>query len=93
MSVNDTEYVIIGVKPLMNYVVACMTMFNEGTPELKIRARGRHIAKAVEVAEMLRRVFIKDVIVGRIELGTEHHINPAGKESSVSTIVIPLRKP
>ena len=93
MSVDYRDFVIIGLKPLMNYVVACMTMFNEGTPELKIRARGRNVSKAVDVTEMLRRVFIKDIMVGKIVIGTEHHINPAGRETSVSTIVIPLRKP
>ena len=89
---EDRYYVIIGIKPLMNYVVACMTLFNEGEPRIVIRARGRNISKAVEVTEMLRRVFIKDVEIGKIQLGTEVHMNPAGKESSVSTIEIPLLK-
>lgn len=84
--------VIIGLKPLMNYVVACMTLFNDGATLVKVRARGRHISKAVDAVEMLRRVFLKDVKVENINLGTEVHKANDGKETSVSTIEIHLTK-
>ncbi len=87
------DFVIVGMKPVMNYVVACMTLFNAGSPRVRVRARGRHISKAVDVVEMLRRVFLKDVEVEKIDLGTETHTAPTGKEASVSTIEIWLMKP
>jgi DNA-binding protein len=87
------EHVIVGTKPTMNYVVACVTLFNSGTPRLMVRARGRNISKAVEVVEMLRRVFLKDAKVDDIQLGTEVHTPPHGKEVSVSTIEIVVKNP
>ena len=86
--------VIIGMKPIMNYVVACITLFNEGAKTVRIRARGKHISKAVDVVEMLRRVFLKDLKVDNIELGTQtHHSKPGGRPTSVSTIEITLGNP
>ena len=92
-SSNSRDFVIVGLKPIMNYVVACMTLFNAGAPSIRVRARGRNISKAVDVVEMLRRVFLKDIEVEKIDLGTETHTVPTGKEASVSTIEIRLTKP
>lgn len=86
------DSVIVGMKPIMNYVVACMTLFNAGVPIIKVRARGRHISMAVDVVEMLRRVFLKDVVVDKIDIGTEMHKTPDGKDVSVSIIEIHLTK-
>jgi DNA-binding protein len=77
----------------MNYVVACMTLFNSGSPSAIVKARGRHISKAVDVVEMLRRVFLKDLIVDNIELGTQTHRKLGGRLTSVSTIEITLSNP
>jgi len=85
--------VVVGDKPTMNYVVACMTLFNAGVPLIKVRARGRHISTAVDVVEMLRRIFLKDIVVDKIDIGTEAHKTPDGKEMSVSIIEIRLTKP
>jgi DNA-binding protein len=92
-SSNSKDFVIVGLKPIMNYVVACMTLFNAGASSIMVRARGRNISKAVDVVEMLRRVFLRDVQVEKIDLGTETHTAPTGKEASVSTIEIRLTKP
>lgn len=93
MSKDYRDFVIIGVKPIMNYVVACMTLFNDSMPIVKIKARGRNISKAVDVVEMLRRVFLKDLIISDIGIGTEKHKNLNGRESSVSMIEIAIKKP
>ena len=90
---SSRDSVIVGLKPIMNYVVACMTLFNAGAPSIRVRARGRNISKAVDVVEMLRRVFLRDIQVEKIDLGTETHTAPTGKEASVSTIEIRLTKP
>jgi DNA-binding protein Alba len=90
---KSAKIVIVGVKPTMNYVVACLTLFNAGDREVRLRARGRHISKAVDTVEMLRRVFMKDVAVDEVAIGTEDLINEGGTESSVSTIDIWLTKP
>jgi len=97
MSVNPSNTsrnsIIIGGKPTMNYVVACMTLFNAGTKSCKVRARGRHISKAVDIVEMMRRVFLKDLIVDKIQIGTETMKSQSGMERSVSSIEIFITKP
>ncbi len=67
-----------------------MTLLNAGNEKVCLRARGRNISKAVDVAEMLRRVFLKDLVVENINLGTEVHTPPSERETSVSTIEISL---
>jgi DNA-binding protein len=90
---KSRDYVIVGLKPLMNYVVACMTLFNAGNERVCLKARGRHISKAVDTVEMLRRVFLKDLVVEKIDLGTDVYTTPNGRETSVSTIEIRLINP
>ncbi len=85
---NSRDFVIVGLKPIMNYVVACMTLFNSGTGQVLVRARGRHISKVVDTINMLRSVFLKDLVVDGVEIGTDKHMSPEGKELFVSTIEI-----
>jgi DNA-binding protein Alba len=47
----------------------------------------------VDTIEMLRRVFIKDLNVEKIEIGTDTHKVHDGKEASVSTIEIRISRP
>ncbi len=84
------DTVIVGSKPIMNYIVACITLFNAGRSQIKVRARGKNISKAVNVVEMLRRVFFKDLEIENIEIGTDVLKDEAGNERSISTISITL---
>jgi DNA-binding protein len=86
------EFVVVGLKPIMNYVVACMTLFNAGIEQVMVRARGRHISKTVDMINMLRSVFLKDLVVDSVEIGTDKHMSPEGKELFVSTIEIRISK-
>ncbi|AIJ06433.1 DNA/RNA-binding protein albA [Methanocaldococcus bathoardescens] len=83
--------VLIGKKPVMNYVVAVLTQLTSND-EVIIKARGKAINKAVDVAEMIRNRFIKDIKVKKIEIGTDKVKNPDGREVNVSTIEIVLAK-
>src|SRR5881409_2865955 len=80
----------IGKKPTMNYVVACVTLFNTGVPEVMVRARGQAITKAVEVVDMLRRAFLKNVQIENVDIGTEQIQRNDGSIASLSTIEIML---
>jgi len=80
----------IGKKPTMNYVVACVTIFNTGVPEVMVRARGQSITKAVEVVDMLRRAFLKNVTIESVDIGTEEIKRDDGSIASLSTIEIML---
>ncbi|MFH1786941.1 MAG: DNA-binding protein Alba [archaeon] len=87
---KDDSTVFIGSKPVMNYVLAVVTQFNNKTSEVSIRARGRTISKAVDVAEIVRNRFVKTAQVGEIKIGTEKLMGESG-ETNVSTIDIPLK--
>lgn len=83
----------IGKKPVMNYVVACVTLFNSGTPEVMVRARGQAITTAVDTVQLLRRSFLKDLVVKAITIGSEDVTRMDGTRGNISTIEITLAKP
>lgn len=88
---EDQNVVYIGRKPVMNYVLAVITYLN--TPDAKevvLKARGRAITTAVDVAEITRRRFIEKLQIGKIALGTEELTEEDGRKRAVSTIEITL---
>ena len=88
---ND-NVVLIGKKPVMNYVTACITFFNSGEKQVVIKARGRAISRAVDTVELLRRAFIKDLEINSIDINTEELFKIEGQKSNVSTIEINVAK-
>jgi DNA-binding protein len=88
----EENYVLVGQKPVMRYVLACLTSFNTGVKKVVVKARGRAISKAVDTAELLRRAFLKDVEIEKIEIGTEQLSRPDRPMSNVSTMEIVLAK-
>jgi DNA-binding protein len=89
---REDNTVFIGKKPVMNYVIACLTLFNAGGKEVTVKARGLAISRAVDTIELLRRAFVKDVGVADICLGTEEVTREEGRKSNVSTIEITVAK-
>jgi len=87
----EGNVVFIGKKPVMNYVIACLTSFSSGGNEVCVKARGRSISTAVDTIEVLRRSFIKDLVIKEIKIGTEEITREQGK-SNVSTIEITVAK-
>lgn len=85
--------VFVGRRPLMNYVVACMALFNTGCKKAIVKARSREISRAVDTVELLRRVFVKDLKLQRICLGTEQVTRREEQKSNVSAIEITVTKP
>ena len=85
--------VLIGKKPVMNYVTACITFFNSGEKQVVVKARGRAITTAVDTIELLRRAFVKNLEINRIDISTEELFNAeGGQKSNVSTIEIAVAK-
>jgi DNA-binding protein len=78
----------IGKKPIMNYVVACMTLLNTGVADVMVRGRGQSITKAVEVVDMLRRAFMKNIRIHSVDIGTEEVKREDGSTASLSMIEI-----
>jgi DNA-binding protein Alba len=89
---SETNSVLIGRKPAMNYVLACITLFHGGAKEVSVKARGRAISLAVDVVEIVRHRFLPGVKVQNISIGTEQiQIVEEGRTSlNVSTIEIVL---
>lgn len=90
MAKEDDNFVLIGKKAPMKYVFAVITQFQKGADDVVIKARGRAISRAVDVAEITRNKFMNEVEVGDIMTGTERMKNEQGEELNVSTIEIPL---
>ncbi|MGZ7044042.1 MAG: DNA-binding protein Alba, partial [Methanobacterium sp.] len=60
--------------------------------EVFLKARGKAISRAVDVAEIVRNRFIKEVELGSIKISTEEVSNSEGTNSNVSAIEIKLVK-
>jgi len=87
--------VFIGQKPFMNYVTAVVTQFEEKKqPEVTIKARGKFISRAVDVAEVSAKRFLKEqhIKIKDIQIDSEEFENKEGKRVNVSTIDIVLTK-
>ncbi|MBS3815718.1 MAG: DNA-binding protein Alba [Hadesarchaea archaeon] len=88
---DNENTVFIGNKPVMNYVLAVITQVNEGNGKVILKARGRAISRAVDVAEIVRNRFLQDLNMASIETDTEELEGESGT-SNVSTMAITLEK-
>ncbi len=84
--------VYVGNKAPMNYVLAVITLFNEGNKNVILKARGRAISTAVDVCELTRNRFLSELKVETIEIGTEELPRREGGTINTSTIEITLSK-
>jgi DNA-binding protein len=82
--------VYIGKKEALSYVLAVVTQFNGGAKEVTLKARGRMISRAVDVAEIVRNKFLTDVKVKSITSSTEEMASEDGRKSKVSALEIVL---
>ncbi len=84
----DENIVYIGRKPTMNYVLAVVMQFNSGSDDVIIKARGRSISTAVDVAEIVRNKFVQEAKIKDIQISTEQLTGDEGRTSNVSSIHI-----
>lgn len=90
---RDRATVYIGLKPTMTYVFQVVAELNSGAGPVVVKARGNAIAKAVDVAEVVRRRFLEGQVgVGPVTIDTERLVNRDGKEARVSSISISLTR-
>jgi len=92
VSLSESNSVLIGRKPVMNYVLACITLFHSGAKEVSVKARGKAISRAVDVVEITRRRFLPDVKIQKIDIGTEQLQVEGGTTTNISTIEITLTR-
>ena len=86
--------IFIGGKPFMNYVTGVVMQFTtKNAPEVIIKARGKFISRAVDVAEVAAKRFLEGTIaVNDIKIDSEGFQNKEGRDVRVSTIEITLGK-
>ena len=92
---ENTDVIFVGNKPPMAYVLAIITSLSQGDlKEITLKARGQAITTAVDVAEITRNRFIKDLKVTKIAFGTAEMPPREGENRSrmVSTMEITMTK-
>jgi len=92
---KNPDVIYVGRKPVMSYVLAVITSFSgSDAKEITLKARGQAITTAVDVAEITKRRFLKELEIGEISIGTEE-MPPREGESRprmVSTMEITLSR-
>jgi len=88
--------ILVGSKPFLAYLKSVNTLFRgKKLKEIEIKARGKNIQKAVDLAESSRNKFCHDLSItcSNVEIGTETFTSKEdkNKEISVSTISITLK--
>jgi DNA-binding protein len=91
---EDEHSIFVGQKPFMNYVTSVVVQFTtKGADEVIVKARGKFIARAVDVAEVASKRFLKDnIVVKDIRINSEEFRNQEDRDVRVSTIEIVLAK-
>ncbi len=91
---NSDNSIFIGGKPFMNYVTGVVMQFTtKNASEVTVKARGKFISRAVDVAEVASKRFLKDTVgVTGIKIDSEEFENKEGRQVRVSTIEITLVK-
>jgi len=83
--------IFIGKKPVMVYALSAQLQLTQ-YPEVVLRARGRAISRAVDVAEVLvHRLGLDTYELGPITIGTET-VGEGEEKRNVSTIEIVVQK-
>ncbi|HEY6668492.1 MAG TPA: DNA-binding protein [Candidatus Nitrosopolaris sp.] len=87
-----TNEIFIGKKPLMTYVTATLVQLaNE--PLVVIKARGRSITRAVDVAQIIvKRMDTLGYKIGPVKVGSELVRSDDGRTRNVSTIEVSVSR-
>ena len=90
---NDNS-IFIGNKPFMNYVTGVVMQFTaKNAEDVVIKARGKFISRAVDVAEVASKRFLENsVSVSDIKINSEGFKNDEGRDVRVSSIEITLSR-
>lgn len=91
---SEDNSIFIGTRPFMNYVTGVVMQFTtKNASEVIVKARGKFISRAVDVAEATSKRFLNGVVgVKNISINSEQFENKEGRNVRVSTIEILLHK-
>lgn len=87
---SEENVVYVGSKPILNYCMAVIEGLRHGDT-VALKARGRAISRAVDVAEVTRNRYLNGVRVESIDIMTEELDSRDGDTRNVSAITILLR--
>ena len=90
---NDNS-IFIGGKPFMNYVTGVIMQFTtKNAEDVIIKARGKFISRAVDVAEVSAKRFLENsVAISNVKIDSEGFKNDEGRDVRVSSIEITLSR-
>ncbi len=89
--VAEEGIVYVGKKPAINYVMATTLQINRGVKKIILKARGRSISRAVDVAEITRlKYFPGKIKITDLRTGTEEILDEEGNRRDISVIEIEL---
>ena len=91
---NNDNVIFVGTKPFMNYVTGVVMQFTTlKADEVVVKARGKFISKAVDIAEVSMKRFLNDSVGhSNILINSEEFQNKEGRQVRVSTIEIYMKK-
>lgn len=91
---TQDNMIFVGNKPFMNYVTSVVMQFTTKNAErVVVKARGKFISRAVDVAEVASKRFLNDQVkIEDIRIDSEEFENKEGKQVRVSTLEITLAK-
>ena len=90
-AIDVSNMVFVGKKGAMAYVLAVVTQFGEGAKDVTLKARGKSISRAVDVAEIVRNK-PGDGTLESIDISTEEVETEDGRPLKISAIAIKLNK-
>lgn len=90
----DDHTIFVGSKPFMNYVTGVVMQFTTQNAEtVVVKARGKFISKAVDIAEVATKRFLDgQAEISKISTTSEEFKNKEGRQVRVSAIELSLLK-
>ena len=94
MAETNDNTIFVGEKPFMNYVTGVVMQFTtQDAKEVIVKARGKFISRAVDIAEIaVKRFLDNQIMIKEVKTNSEEFTNKEGKQVRVSTIEIHLAK-
>lgn len=92
VTLAEGDIMYIGKKPSMNYVLAINSRMNNGLDQVTVKARGRTISKAVDIAEIVTNRFVPEANDNDVKISTEEITRDDGTKTNVSTIEILIQR-
>jgi DNA-binding protein len=92
---KNENVIFVGNKPLINYISGVVMQFTtHNAKEVIIKSRGKFISKAVDISEIAKNKFLKELNLKTkdVKIGTEEFESKEGKNLNISTIEITLEK-